>query len=268
MGLLPSCPDTSAADEANPQVVGVDSDRADALMAALSSETAREILTALHEEPGAPSNLADRVGTSLQNIQYHLGRLEEAGVVEIIDTVYSEKGREMDIYAPADRPLVIFAGQEEQSRTLRDALSSVLTGVTAVALGAIVIQELFGRSFTTLLGAPRATQEPDGGHSAAEGTPTVTPTGTSDTAEGGAQVATPTPSGATAEATGTPTVQAEATGTPMPSPTAVATDTATAAARTATETVSAAGGIDLPPGLLFFLGGVIAVAVVVLVLYR
>ncbi|MFB6107513.1 MAG: ArsR/SmtB family transcription factor [Haloplanus sp.] len=140
--LLPSRPDTSAAEEAEPRVIGLDSDDADALLSALSSDTAREVLAALHETPDSPAAVADRVDTSLQNAQYHLGNLEEAGLIEVIDTVYSEKGREMKVYAPTDRPLVVFAGREEESAGLESALKSLLGAVGVLALASLFVQWL------------------------------------------------------------------------------------------------------------------------------
>src|SRR6056297_1911223 len=83
--LLPSTPDLSAAEESAPRVIGIDGEDADDLLAAIASGTARQLLTALHEEPAAPSELAARVDTSLQNAQYHLGKLEDAGMIEVID---------------------------------------------------------------------------------------------------------------------------------------------------------------------------------------
>ncbi|MFB6096383.1 MAG: ArsR/SmtB family transcription factor, partial [Haloferacaceae archaeon] len=83
--LWPSTPDTSAAEESDPRILGIDDDDADDLLSALSSDTARRLLAELHEEPSTPSVLADRVGTSLQNTQYHLGNLREADLVEVID---------------------------------------------------------------------------------------------------------------------------------------------------------------------------------------
>jgi len=124
MSLLPSKPDITAAKDAEPRVVGVESDDADDLLSALSSETARHLLGELHDDPAPPGELADRVGTSLQNAQYHLENLQEAGAVEVVDTAYSQKGREMDVYAPADQPLVIFAGDEEKSTSIRTALTA------------------------------------------------------------------------------------------------------------------------------------------------
>ena len=46
MSLLPSSPDVSP--DSDPRLVGLDSDEADELMTALSSETARRLLAELH----------------------------------------------------------------------------------------------------------------------------------------------------------------------------------------------------------------------------
>ncbi|PSQ01032.1 ArsR family transcriptional regulator [Halobacteriales archaeon QS_4_70_19] len=192
MSLLPSSPEVSV--EENPRVVGLDSDEADALMGALSSDTAREILSALHEEPLPPSRLANQVDTTLQNAQYHLERLSDAGAIEVVGTAYSEKGREMDVYAPADKPLVIFAGREEQATGIRAALRRLVGGLFALLFGAVAVQEVFGRGVGRLAPSLFGTGADSGGGSAAED-------------GGGAAPATDTP-------TDTPT--AEPTGTPAP----------------------------------------------------
>jgi DNA-binding transcriptional ArsR family regulator len=140
--LLPSSPDTSAVEESEPRVIGVDSEDADEMLSALSSSTARKLLSALHEEPDSASSLADRLDTSLQNIQYHLGKLEAADLVAVVDTVYSEKGREMKVYAPSNRPLVVFAGREEDSSGLKAALKRLLGGLGILGFGSLVVQYL------------------------------------------------------------------------------------------------------------------------------
>jgi DNA-binding transcriptional ArsR family regulator len=155
--LLPSSPDTSAGEDTDPRVVGLDSEDADELLDALSSSTARSVLSTLHDEPDTPSGVADRIDTSLQNAQYHLDNLEEAGAIEVVDTAYSEKGREMNVYAPADRPLVVFAGQDEATSTLRSALGRLIGGVAAVGLAGVVVEAVFGES---LLGS---SEQGDGG---------------------------------------------------------------------------------------------------------
>jgi DNA-binding transcriptional ArsR family regulator len=233
---------------------------------------------ALHDDPAPPSKLADRADTSLQNAQYHLGKLEDAGAVEVIDTAYSEKGREMDIYAPADRPLVLFAGREEQSRGLREALTDLLTGVAGIALGAVVVQELFGRSVTSLVGGLGASggggQGGDvgsAGGSVPSSTPTETALPTRSPSGGGGgggpgimeatPTATPGPADGTPLATGTP----QATAAPATTGAPTAADTATRTATDVATTAAASGDLGLPPGLLFFLGGLLALLLVVLV---
>lgn len=75
-------------------------DRTEAVFAALGSETARSILAAIEGDPATASGIADRVGTSLQNVQYHLDNLEAADLVSVAGTWYSSRGTEMSVYAP------------------------------------------------------------------------------------------------------------------------------------------------------------------------
>jgi DNA-binding transcriptional ArsR family regulator len=218
MSLLPSKPETTAAEDAGPRVVDVESDDADVLLSALSSTTARRLLGELHEEPAPPGELAGRADTSLQNVQYHLENLEDAGAITVVDTAYSQKGREMDVYAPADRPLVIFAGDDETT-SVRTVLTRLLAGVGALALASVLIQYRFGDGVSGLFGG--------GADSVAPGAGTASPTPTAGDA---APARTPTPDGAAAE---------------------VATETV---ARTA-EAAGTGATTGLAPGLLFFLGG-------------
>ena len=171
MSLLPSSPDV--APDSDPRLVGLDSEDADAIMAALSAETARLLLAELHDEPAPPGELADRVDTSLQNVQYHLEKLETAGAIEGVGTAYSEKGREMTVYGPADSPLVIYAGERERAAGLRAALTRLFTGISALAVGSLAVQELFGRS--VLQRAIEGATPSFGAQSSETATPTATP---------------------------------------------------------------------------------------------
>jgi len=131
--------------ESSPRVIGLDGEEADDLLTAMASTTARELLAVLHSEPAAPSELADRVDTSLQNTQYHLEKLEDAGAVEVVDTAYSEKGREMKVYAPADQPLVVVAGGAGKTATLRSAIATLVSGFGIVGLLAVLVQFSVGQ---------------------------------------------------------------------------------------------------------------------------
>ncbi|MEF8915494.1 ArsR/SmtB family transcription factor [Natronomonas sp.] len=279
MSLLPSSPDVSP--DSEPRVVGLDSEEADDLMAALSSTTARRLLSELHDDPAPPGEVADRVDTSLQNAQYHLEKLEDAGAIEVVGTAYSEKGREMNVYGPADSPLVIFAGEQERASGLRAALSRLFGGFLALAVGAVAIQELFGRS---LLRAGEDTTAPAGGGTETptpEPTPEPTPTGGDD--GGGVSIqSTETP--AETETQAAADTQA-ATETPYPTeapeePATEAADTMTPTpTEIATEAADGGGALDLPalidgllggglpPGVAFFLGGATVLTVLVAVTY-
>ncbi len=263
MSLLPSKPDASPSEDAGPRVIGVDSEDADEVLSALSSETARNILAEVHDDPAPPSELAERVDTSLQNAQYHLESLEDAGAVEVVDTAYSAKGREMDVYAAADQPLVIFAGDQEDSSVLRTAIQRLVGALGVLALASLAVQALFGRE----LSAPAPTGQGGGDAAGGDGgagseaaddervaddtdggdggggdgggdadftgedageiteTPTAEPTGTPEAAD------TPTADTlSTTDATGTPTPEPAGTPTAQPAgtPTPQATGTPTA----------------------------------------
>lgn len=124
------------------RVIGVDSEDADDLIGALSSDTAREILAELHDEPATPSEVAERADTTVQNARYHLENLSDAGLIDVDGTRYSEKGREMDVYSPAE-PLVMFVGTEEKSTTVRDALTRFLGTVGVIGVAAVFVETLF-----------------------------------------------------------------------------------------------------------------------------
>jgi len=138
----------SAAPDAGPvtddaRVVGVDSTDAAAVIDAVGSETARAVLESLHEQPSTASGLADRVDCSLQTVGYHLDNLADAGLVEVVDAATSEKGREMDVYGPADGPVVVYAGEADES-DLRSVLGRLVSALGLLAVGSLLVQELFG----------------------------------------------------------------------------------------------------------------------------
>jgi DNA-binding transcriptional ArsR family regulator len=158
--------------EREPRLVDLDEETADEVFEALSSQTTRKIFLELHHSPQTTSDLAEATDTSVQNVQYHLEKLEDADLVEVVDTWYSERGTEMNVYAPEDESLVLFAGRDKQS-TLRSLLNRV-AGVLGVLVPGSVL---------TALGAHRLTGSTGGDNGDAPAT---------DTANGGAYNATAT----------------------------------------------------------------------------
>ena len=100
-------PSSGEFSEPEPDVRYLPADDAGRTVEALVPRTAQSIVTGLGGEPAISTEIADRVGTSLQNVCYPLSRFEEAGLVTVVGTRYSEKGLEMDVYARAVGAIVI-----------------------------------------------------------------------------------------------------------------------------------------------------------------
>lgn len=207
----------------DPTVINLDEDGVEEILDALGSETARQYLLALYEEPRTMSELAEVSDTSVQNVDYHLQKFEGAGLVEPIDTVDAEQGGAVTVWAPRHDPIVVTAGSEQRINRLRDLLKRVVGTVGILALVSLLVEGV------ARLLRPRGLEP--------EGQPPPT---------------TPTPK--TGE------------GVPVQPPRNV-TETAQNVTATATSTPSGemAGGLftgPIPPGFVFFVGGLFVVALV------
>ena len=287
--LLPFQSETDVPEDRAPRVVDLEGEDAEKVFGALSSETARAIFTALHEEPMTASDVADAVDSSIQNVRYHLENLGDAGLVEVVDTWYSSRGNEMKVYAPKDGPLIVSSDESRASR-IRTALSRLVGGVGVLAASSLLVQygwdEFFGAtagsSFNGQGGAPTPDENEataisgdagggDAGGGGADGGANTS--GTTTSGDGGdigiSNVDTTTDAGTeTAAGTGQPTAEPTATETVAESFQA-ATETTTGVATTAAQGGGGelfAGG--LPPGAMFFLGGFVVLVALLVYQYR
>ncbi|WP_440989046.1 ArsR/SmtB family transcription factor [Haloarchaeobius baliensis] len=278
--LLPFRSDeTTPTPEKPPRVVDLDSDDADQVFGALSSDTARRIYTCLHEEPRTPSDIAEEIDSSIQNVRYHLEKLEDAGLIDVVDVWYSSRGNEMNVYAPQSGPLIV-SGDEQRSSRLRSALSRFVGGVGVLAAASLFVQyglpRLLGRTGWGVTGGSGGAVEPTGGggDDAEFVARNANETTAATTARGDVEVAAET-------STSTSTAQPTATdgGNVSVFDQSTATETAemadapaTQAPQTTTESASsgadaAAQGADallatIEPGLLFFAGGLLVLTLV------
>lgn len=131
----------------DPLVLDLDTEDAGEILGALSSETAREILLALHEDPATLSEVAEAVDTSRQNAQYHMKKLKAVDAVQVVETLYSEKGREMKVYAPSGDPLIIVSAEDGTGTRLRDAISGMLGLILAIGVVSAAVQLVAEFSF-------------------------------------------------------------------------------------------------------------------------
>lgn len=211
------------------QTLNLTGEDADTIFDALSSETSREVFEHLYESPSTPSELADELNTSSQNIHYHLGKLEAADLVESVDTVYSSRGVEIDVYAPTSEALVLVTGTESRTSQIKRLLTRFLGGVGILALASVAIQYWF-----TSRGGVADGRDPTG---AATGTPT--PSATSGNTSSASVGDLPK------------NVSETLTPTPTPEPTSVSTTIA-----------------GLPPGVLVFIGGLLVLIMASWWMYR
>ena len=107
MHTLSKRPEPTPTSYADTRVMCFDDEDFGEVLAAIHSETAREILLSVRSEPLTASEIAERVDTSVQNASYHLTKLADAGLVRVCDNVYSEKGCEMKCYHAVDAALLL-----------------------------------------------------------------------------------------------------------------------------------------------------------------
>ena len=142
-------------DERDPRLVDIDDERADDVFDTLSSETTRAIFLELHSDPQTVSDLASATGTSVQNVQYHVEKLTDAGLVEVVDIWYSERGTEMSVYAPRDGALVLVAGDEDNV-SLRQVLERLVGAIGVLVPASAVVTWLTARQTATTAVTPSA----------------------------------------------------------------------------------------------------------------
>jgi DNA-binding transcriptional ArsR family regulator len=136
MGLLPRRVEPEERPDAA-KVLDVSGEEASATFDALGSETARRIMAAVYEQPRTPVEIREEVGTSLQNVHYHLDKLADADLVKEAGVGYSEKGNEMTVYAPASEAVVLFAGQDHERSRLERLVGRVLGLYFLLALATV-----------------------------------------------------------------------------------------------------------------------------------
>lgn len=92
-----------------------------AITQTISNDTAMRILELLADNPMSTSAIAKKLNIPLTTAQYNIEKLIEAGLVKVDKTKYSEKGREVKLYTPAKRFIILVP-----EKTVRQAVVDVL----------------------------------------------------------------------------------------------------------------------------------------------
>jgi DNA-binding transcriptional ArsR family regulator len=125
---------------------------------AMSSPTSADLFNALTGNPQSATALAERTGLPLTTVKYHLENMLSAGLVEISNTRWSEKGREMKIYAVKDQ-VVVFAPRKTVDLKGIAERYGTMAGVIAIGCSLVIaIPQMLNR-LTFEAGVPIRTSD-------------------------------------------------------------------------------------------------------------
>ena len=117
-------------------------ERAQKIGKAMASPTANEILHLLSGGPKTASDLTGLLNIPMGTLKYHIENLLEAGIVEISETRYSVKGREVKVYALRDQ-LLIVAPKMTNIRSLLLKYASLFVVVIVASMALLAVLPLF-----------------------------------------------------------------------------------------------------------------------------
>ncbi len=116
----------------------------------ISNDTARQIIERLADSPLSASDIAERLQAPLTTITYNLEKLEDVGLIKVEKIKYSEKGREVKIYAPV-RKLIVVVPEKTDRKSVSDIIRKYLGVILASALASGLIEFFMRRGGTEVM---------------------------------------------------------------------------------------------------------------------
>ena len=110
----------------------------------ITNDTARQIMGLLAEHSMSASHIANQLKVPLTTVKYNLENLVNVGLAKIERIKYSEKGRQVKIYAPV-RKLIVVVPEKADSTSIVDILKKYL---------GVIIAAIFASGFIELLTGP------------------------------------------------------------------------------------------------------------------
>lgn len=124
----------------------------------ISNDTARQIIELLADSALSASDISERLHAPLTTIIYNLENLENVGLVKVERIKYSEKGREVKIYAPV-RKLIIIVPEKTERKSVADILNKYLGVILASVLASGLIEFFMKPKGSTMIEAVSLKQE-------------------------------------------------------------------------------------------------------------
>jgi DNA-binding transcriptional ArsR family regulator len=101
---------------------------------ALSNEKSLKILELLARQPMSATSIAEELDMPLTTIKYNLDGLLESELIQVKETKWSRKGREIKMYEPMQKMIVVVPGS---SKTDRSSILGMLRKYVAMAEAAL-----------------------------------------------------------------------------------------------------------------------------------
>ncbi|MCU0632441.1 MAG: helix-turn-helix domain-containing protein [Methanolinea sp.] len=120
-------------------------ERAQKIGKAIASQSANDILHALQDGPKTAGDLASSLAMPMGTVKYHLENLLDAGLLEVRETRYSVKGREIKVYGLKDQLLIV----APRVQNIRSILLKYAT-----LFGIVILASLAGYAMLPIATAP------------------------------------------------------------------------------------------------------------------
>ncbi len=127
-------------------LVSLKEDKAKELAQVISNDTCRKILEYLSEKDASESEIAKNLDLPISTVHYNIQLLVKSGLVKAEEFVYSEKGKEVNLYS-LSKKLIIIA--PEKSNDLKNSIKNLLP----VAIAGFLISSLMYLFKDRLFGA-------------------------------------------------------------------------------------------------------------------
>lgn len=110
----------------------------------ITNDTARQIMQLLAEHSMSVSDIASQLNVPLTTIKYNIENLVDVGLAKVERIKYSEKGRQVKVYAPV-RKLIVVVPEKTDSASIADVLKKYLGVIFAAIFASGIVEMLSGK---------------------------------------------------------------------------------------------------------------------------
>ncbi len=123
-------------------MVSLEEQKSKELAQVISNDTSRKILASLGKKESTETELSKQLNIPLSTVHYNMKQLTKTGLVQAKEFVYSEKGKEVNIYSIVKKLIVIAPSGNDFKSSLKTLLS-----ISLISLGAAFIIQLTSNFF-------------------------------------------------------------------------------------------------------------------------